>query len=63
MPASRLKTIKTIAACALWTGANSVFAHDGHGLSGPHGHATDAWGLMALGAMVALGIWLSRGGK
>lgn len=63
MQIPRLNTLKTIAISPLLAGASSVFAHDGHGLSGTHGHATDAWGLVALGAMVALGIWLSRGGK
>jgi hypothetical protein len=39
-------------------------AHEGHGLPGAsHWHATDAWGLLAVGALVALAIWLSRGGK
>lgn len=63
MPTPRLNTLKTIAISPLLTGAGSVFAHDGHGLGGVHWHATDAWGFVALGAMIALGIWLSRGGK
>jgi hypothetical protein len=32
-------------------------------MSGAHWHATDVWGFVALGGVVALGIWLSRGGK
>ena len=40
-----------------------VFAHDGHGLVNAHWHATDAWGFLALGAMLAVAIWLSRGGN
>lgn len=43
--------------------APAVLAHEGHGLSGPHWHATDAWGFAVLGGLVALAIWLSRGGK
>ncbi len=56
---SRIAT-KTIAACALMTGANAVFAHEGHGLLGTHWHATDAWGFVAVGALLALAVWLSR---
>jgi hypothetical protein len=29
-------------------------AHEGHGLTGPHGHATDAWGF-AIGALAVAG--------
>jgi len=39
-----------------------VQAHEGHGLTGAHWHATDAWGL-AVGSLVALAVWLSRGSK
>ena len=38
-------------------------AHDGHGLAGAHWHATDVWGLLVVGALAALAIWFSRGGK
>ena len=45
----------------LW--ATSAQAHDGHGLDASgHWHASDAWGFVALAAMVALAIWSSRGG-
>ena len=37
-----------------------VMAHDGHGLSGVHWHATDVWGFVALGLLVAVAVWLSR---
>lgn len=40
-----------------------ALAHEGHGLHGPHWHATDAWGFIAVGALVMLAVWLSRGGK
>jgi len=43
--------------------ASAALAHEGHGPDGPHWHATDAWGFVALGALVALAVWLSRGGK
>ena len=63
MPTLHSITLKTIAASAMLVSASATFAHEGHGLTGPHGHATDVWGFIALGAMVALGIWLSRGRK
>jgi hypothetical protein len=59
----KLKTTKLIAIFSIGTWENIVFAHDGHGFSGAHWHATDAWGFVALGGMVALAIWLSRNGK
>ncbi len=58
-----LKTIKLIAALAVNTWTTTLFAHDGHGAQGSHWHASDAWGFVALGAMVAVAIWLSRGDK
>ncbi len=54
---------KLIAASALLMGATCTFAHEGHGLAGPHWHATDAWGFVAVGVLLAIAIWLSRGGK
>lgn len=35
-------------------------AHEGHGPEGPHWHATDAWGFVALGLLVAAALWLGR---
>lgn len=35
-------------------------AHEGHGPAGPHWHATDAWGFVALGLLVAAALWLGR---
>jgi hypothetical protein len=55
--------IKIIAACAVFMRANASFAHEGHGLSGSHWHASDVWGFVALAAVVALAIWFSRGDK
>jgi hypothetical protein len=40
-----------------------VMAHDGHGLTGGHWHATDAWGLVGFGLALAAALWLTRGGK
>jgi len=54
--------LKNIASTLASTGAASVLAHDGHGLSGTHWHASDVWGFVVVG-LVALGIWLTRGGK
>ena len=34
---------------------NAVFAHDGHGLSGAHWHATDTWGFVLV---VAAAVWI-----
>ena len=53
-------TSKLIAACAGGMGATAVFAHDGHGLAGMHWHATDTLGFIAVAAMLAVAIWLSR---
>jgi len=35
-------------------------AHDGHGPSGAHWHATDAWGFIALAIALAAAVWFSR---
>jgi hypothetical protein len=59
-----LKTaLLLIAACAAFTGSGAVFAHDGHGLTGSHWHASDTWGFVILGAVVALAVWFSRHDK
>ena len=49
-----------IAASALFTSARAALAHNGHGLSGTHWHATDALGFIAVGGAIAVAIWLSR---
>ena len=36
-------------------------AHDGHGLYGSHWHASDAWGFVLLGAVMALVLWVRTG--
>ena len=52
-----------IVAAASALAALPALAHDGHGLSGGHWHATDAWGLVGLATALAAAIWLTRGGK
>ncbi|HVE53944.1 MAG TPA: hypothetical protein VNB23_11235 [Ramlibacter sp.] len=50
------------ASAVLATLASSVHAHPGHGMAAEtHWHASDTWGFVALGALVLLAIWLSRG--
>jgi hypothetical protein len=56
---NRFKT-QLITACAGGLGATATFAHDGHGLSGTHWHATDTLGFVAVAAMMAVAFWLSR---
>jgi hypothetical protein len=34
-------------------------AHEGHGPSGTHWHATDVWGFVALAIALAAAAWLS----
>jgi hypothetical protein len=53
-------TIKFIASGALLAGINSTFAHEGHGLQGSHWHATDLWGFVAIGVVLAIAIWHGR---
>ena len=51
------RTQATLAAFLLPAAA---FAHDRHGATGAHWHATDTWGLLVLGCMLALALWLGR---
>jgi hypothetical protein len=53
-------TTQLIASCAGGMGATTAFAHEGHGLMGTHWHATDALGFVAVAAMIAVAVWLSR---
>jgi len=53
-------TTQSIAAGTGLMGVTAVFAHDGHGLAGIHWHATDTLGFVAVSALVAMAIWLSR---
>jgi hypothetical protein len=52
-----------IASYAVSTGASTSFAHDGHGLTGSHWHATDSWGFVAMLGVVVVTLWLSGGKK
>jgi hypothetical protein len=53
-------TTKSIAFSAVFIRANDVFAHEGHGFTGSHWHASDVAGLAALGVLIALAVWLSK---
>jgi len=62
MPLKR--TLAGAAAATLTTlWATGAHAHEGHGLSGGHWHASDAWGFVALAVVLAMAVWASRGGK
>lgn len=49
--------LQTLAVLFL-TSAVPVFAHEGHGLEGPHGHATDLIGF-AIALVFIAGLWWS----
>ena len=53
-------TTKLAAVCGGIISTGTVYAHDGHGLQGVHWHATDTGGFVAVAAMVAVAVWLSR---
>jgi hypothetical protein len=38
----------------------TAWAHEGHGLEGPHAHATDALGFVVAVVVVAAMIWTGR---
>ncbi|HEX6707813.1 MAG TPA: hypothetical protein VF169_23920 [Albitalea sp.] len=49
----RTALFAVLAASPLWASA-----HDGHGMTGAHWHATDAWGFVALALIaVAAALW------
>ena len=52
--------IRFITTFDLWLCAATTFAHDGHSLQGSHWHATDLWGFVAMGLVLALAIWQGR---
>ncbi len=58
-----MKNFLHTAASALLALAAPAFAHDGHGLSGSHWHASDTLGLLLVGGAAMAALWLSRGGK
>ena len=49
----------TLATAALLSPALAL-AHSGHGMEGPHWHATDAFGLVVLAAVFAAAVWWAR---
>ena len=51
----RIALVSALAALPL-----AAAAHDGHGLAGPHWHATDPWGFVVLAAVAAAAIWWRR---
>ena len=57
-----MKTVvnKALAASALFLPALAP-AHDGHGLTGLHWHASDTWGFVVVVALAAAAVWISRG--
>ena len=55
--------LKIIACSAMAIRAGAAFSHDGHAMAGSHWHATDVWGFAAMACVLAVAIWLSRGGK
>jgi hypothetical protein len=52
-----------IAGIPLFVMPGVAFSHDGHGMTGSHWHATDVWGFVALAALVAVALWLSKRDK
>ena len=46
---------------ALVTASACALAHDGHGLTGSHWHATDSAGLVLVAVLGGIALWLSRG--
>ena len=52
---------KFLVAAAVTQAASLAMAHEGHGMDFAHWHATDVWGFVALGAAVALVVWIRRG--
>jgi hypothetical protein len=40
--------------------AGATFAHEGHQLPGSHWHATDLWGFVAIGVLLAVATWQGR---
>ncbi len=52
--------MKTVLAGGLAALPLASWAHEGHGMAGPHWHATDAWGFVALGVVLATALWAGR---
>jgi hypothetical protein len=52
---------KFSAAAAAMLAATGALAHEGHGIAGPHWHATDTAGVSLVVLLAAVAIWLARG--
>jgi hypothetical protein len=54
---------RAAAAVAALTPSFAVHAHPGHGplSQAAHGHATDVWGFVVIGALAAAAVWFGRG--
>jgi hypothetical protein len=63
MTLNRLVATRAITVPLSALAAAQAHAHDGHGLTGSHWHASDAWGFVAFAALVAVAVWLSRNDK
>ncbi len=63
----RFKPVSMASLTTLATGlvlTSTAWAHDGHGLTGAHWHASDAWGfVMAAAVLSALAVWLGKRDK
>jgi len=44
----------------LWLCTSATWAHDGHSPQGSHWHATDLWGFVAMGVVLAVAVWHGR---
>ncbi len=57
-----MKTLRTPTLLAACLPLSQAWAHDGHGLIGPHWHASDLLGLLAAAAVVVVGaaLWCMR---
>jgi hypothetical protein len=47
-------------ACALAATPWIAAAHEGHGETGSHWHATDIWGFVALAAIATAALWFRK---
>ncbi|HEY2927865.1 hypothetical protein [Piscinibacter sp.] len=51
---------RLVVACALAALPWFAAAHEGHGETGVHWHATDTWGFVALAIVATAAIWFQR---
>ena len=52
--------MKTLIGYALALATTLALPHDGHGMGATHWHASDTFGFLLLGAVVAAALWASR---